>query len=493
MDIVRPKASNSPIKRSYFTKPVYRPKDLKPDVKTFRIKNMTTVGTRAVVSKGKVENVLKKANGLEAKDELPGSCGNQEICYRYLQWSIVVALAIMTGNKAYFLDYEEFNWSLWLLESDPKGDELMINLFSVSPMCRQEKTVSFFTELNAYLVSCFKLLDESQVVLRALEKCVYAWILRTLFPSGDKPLKKTKRRTASQRRQLKARVTKPTLTDRAICSTDSHLFSYNRIYKDHPKGQILGDPTSTVQTEGRFKSSSAQKPSQRSIYQIMRANGADIVYMSFGAMIKDFTENMFDPLSVRCYLERTTSTKDGKEMLAVVYAFEKFQPYLVLSKSIVYMDHLALKYLLSKQDAKPRLLRLENPHKDVLENKDINENFPLETLEVISSGSTPWFADISNFHAGNFIVKGMSSQQKKKFFKDIKHYLWDDPYLFQICADQIIQRCVHGQEAIDILKACHEGPTGGHHGANLTAKKVFDIGFFWPTIYQDASKRYSSL
>ncbi|GJY46318.1 hypothetical protein Tco_0435381 [Tanacetum coccineum] len=184
MDIVRPKASNSPIKRSYFTKPVYRPKDLKPDVKTFRIKNMTTVGTRAVVSKGKVENVLKKANGLEAKDELPGSCGNQEICYRYLQWSIVVALAIMTGNKAYFLDYEEFNWSLWLLESDPKGDELMINLFSVSPMCRQEKTVSFFTELNAYLVSCFKLLDESQVVLRALEKCVYAWILRTLFPSG---------------------------------------------------------------------------------------------------------------------------------------------------------------------------------------------------------------------------------------------------------------------------------------------------------------------
>nr|GEV31651.1 reverse transcriptase domain-containing protein [Tanacetum cinerariifolium] len=47
-------------------------------------------------------------------------------------------------------------------------------------------------------------------------------------------------------------------------------------------------------------------------------------------------------------------------------------------------------------------------------------------------------------------------------------------------------RCVHGQEAFDILKACHEGPTGGHHGANFTAKKVFDAGFFWPTIYKDA-------
>ncbi|GJW23631.1 reverse transcriptase domain-containing protein [Tanacetum coccineum] len=99
------------------------------------------------------------------------------------------------------------------------------------------------------------------------------------------------------------------------------------------------------------------------------------------------------------------------------------------------------------------LSRLENPHKDVLENKDINENFPLETLGVISSGSTPRFADIANFHAGNFILKGMSFQQKKKFFKDVKHYFWDDPYPFRICADQIIRRCVHGQEAIDILKA----------------------------------------
>nr|GEV60765.1 reverse transcriptase domain-containing protein [Tanacetum cinerariifolium] len=51
---------------------------------------------------------------------------------------------------------------------------------------------------------------------------------------------------------------------------------------------------------------------------------------------------------------------------------------------------------------------------------------------------------------------------------------------------QIIRQCVHVQEAIDILKACHKGPTEGHHGANLTTKKVFDVGFFWPTIYRDA-------
>nr|GEY05940.1 reverse transcriptase domain-containing protein [Tanacetum cinerariifolium] len=121
-----------------------------------------------------------------------------------------------------------------------------------------------------------------------------------------------------------------------------------------------------------------------------------------------------------------------KEMLAVVYAFEKFRPYLVLSKSIMYTDHSALKYLLRTENlAADHLSRLENPHKDVFKNNDINENFPLETLGKISSRSTPWFEDFENFHVGNFIVKGMSSQQKKKFFKDVKHYFWDDPYLFE--------------------------------------------------------------
>ncbi|GJR36085.1 reverse transcriptase domain-containing protein [Tanacetum coccineum] len=139
--------------------------------------------------------------------------------------------------------------------------------------------------------------------------------------------------------------------------------------------------------------------------------------------------------------------------------------------------------------AADHLSRLENPHQGDREKKEITETFPLETLGMISfhgDSNTPWFADIPNYHTGNFVVKGMSSQQKKKFFKDVKHYFWDDPYLFKICADQVIRRCVHRQEAVDILMACHNGPTGGHHGANYTAKKVFDSGFYWPTIYRDA-------
>ncbi|GJT46056.1 reverse transcriptase domain-containing protein [Tanacetum coccineum] len=206
-----------------------------------------------------------------------------------------------------------------------------------------------------------------------------------------------------------------------------------------------------------------------------------------------------------------------KELLTVVYAFEKFWPYLVLSKTIVYTNHSALKYLLAKQDAKPRFLhwilllqefdviirdkkgaenlaadhlsRLENPLQSELEKKEITETFPLETLGMVTfrgDDSTSWFAHFSNYHVGNFVIKGMSSPQKNKFFKDVKHYFWDDPYLFKICADQVIRRCVFGQEAHDILMACHNGPTEGHYSANYTAKKVFDASFFWPTIYRDA-------
>ncbi|GKE40305.1 reverse transcriptase domain-containing protein, partial [Tanacetum coccineum] len=169
------------------------------------------------------------------------------------------------------------------------------------------------------------------------------------------------------------------------------------------------------------------------------------------------------------------------ELLAVVYAFEKFRSYLVLSKTIVYTDHSALKYLFAKQDAKPRLLRwilllqefnikirdkkgaknlaadhlsrLENPQGDHVR-MEINENFPHETLNMISLNSDnepSWFADIANYLVGNVLIKGMSSHQKTKFFKDVRHYFWDDLYLFQICVDQIIWRCVDGQEAMDIL------------------------------------------
>ncbi|GJS64012.1 reverse transcriptase domain-containing protein [Tanacetum coccineum] len=230
---------------------------------------------------------------------------------------------------------------------------------------------------------------------------------------------------------------------------------------------------------------------------------------ALGAVLGQRKDKHFHPIH---YASKTMTgaqlhyTTTEKEMLAVVYALEKFRPYLVLSRTIVFTDHSAIKYLRA-------LIKLENPHKNELERQNITESFPLESLgrfeevkeinvndnvfnknenvvlnnvNVLSDNTTPWFADLANYHAGNFVKKGMSSQQKRKFFKDAKHYYWDDPYLFKICADQVIRRCVFGKEANEILMACHNGPTGGHHSANYTARKVFDSGFFWPTIYKDA-------
>ncbi|GKC13068.1 reverse transcriptase domain-containing protein [Tanacetum coccineum] len=249
---------------------------------------------------------------------------------------------------------------------------------------------------------------------------------------------------------------------------------------------------------------------------------------AIGAVLGQRIEKYFRPIH---YASKTMTeaesnyTTTEKEMLAVVYAFEKFQSYLIMNKSVVYTDHSALKYLFNKKDAKARLLRwvlllqefdfkvidtkgaenyaadhlsrLENPYENVFDPKEINETFPLETLNTVTSRDNQKYMSVvccrySNYYAGNFLIKGMSTQQKKKFFKDVKHYFWDDPYLFRICADQIIRRCVFGQEALEILKACHEGPTGGHHSANITAQKVFDAEFFWPTIYQDAHSMIKS-
>nr|GEU74199.1 reverse transcriptase domain-containing protein [Tanacetum cinerariifolium] len=104
--------------------------------------------------------------------------------------------------------------------------------------------------------------------------------------------------------------------------------------------------------------------------------------------------------------------------------------------------------------AADHLFQLENPHQNMQDPKEINETFPLETLNMVSfrgNSSTSRSADFANYHAGNFIVKGMS-------------------------------RCVHDHEAIDILKACHNGPTRGHHGPNYTAKKGIDFMGPFPSL-----------
>ncbi|GKD03188.1 hypothetical protein Tco_1178162, partial [Tanacetum coccineum] len=56
----------------------------------------------------------------------------------------------------------------------------------------------------------------------------------------------------------------------------------------------------------------------------------------------------------------------------------------------------------------------------------------------------------------------------------------DEPYAFKLCLDNVMRRCVAGNEIHEILAHCHSGPTGGHHSASITGRKVYESGFYWP-------------
>ncbi|GKB14982.1 reverse transcriptase domain-containing protein, partial [Tanacetum coccineum] len=123
-----------------------------------------------------------------------------------------------------------------------------------------------------------------------------------------------------------------------------------------------------------------------------------------------------------------------KELMAAVFAFDKFRSYLVLSKTIVHTDHSALRHLFKKQDAKPRLIsdhlsRIEK--EETSDDSEVDDNFPGETLMEINTEDDPWFVDFANYLVSDIIPKGMTYQQKNNFFSNIKHYFWEEPYLFK--------------------------------------------------------------
>ena len=190
------------------------------------------------------------------------------------------------------------------------------------------------------------------------------------------------------------------------------------------------------------------------------------------------------------------------EMLAIVYAFDKFRAYLLGAKTIVYTDHSAIKYLMTKPDAKPRLIRwvlllqefdvqildkkgVENLVADHLsrlewdeskedKEKEIRESFPDERVfHVEGFSNEPWYADIVNYLVSNIMPSHLNeSWAKKRFLREVRNYFWDDPMLFKSCVDGIVRRCVPMEEIRPILDKCHSSEYGGHFGANKTVAKV---------------------
>lgn len=243
---------------------------------------------------------------------------------------------------------------------------------------------------------------------------------------------------------------------------------------------------------------------------------------SVGAVLGQIKDKVFHSI----YYASKTLTKTQinyttieKELLAVVFAFDKFRAYLVGTRVTVYTDHTAIRYLISKKDVKPRLIRwilllqefdLESKDRKGTENqvadhlsrleadtstltrKDITETFHDEQLlvvqqaQMLQQSESPWYADFANYLVSGLLPPELKFQEKNKFLYNLRSYQWDDPHLYKLCPDQVIRRCAAEGEILHIFEACHAAAYGGHFGGHRTAIKVLQSGYYWPTIFKYA-------
>jgi hypothetical protein len=97
--------------------------------------------------------------------------------------------------------------------------------------------------------------------------------------------------------------------------------------------------------------------------------------------------------------------------------------------------------------------------------------------------TSPWYANIVNYIVAGYIPPGTD---KMKIIRDSRLHLWVDPYLYRVCDDGLLKRCIPAFETWKILERCHSSPYGGHYGAFRTNAKVWQSGLYWPTMYDDA-------
>ncbi|GJW15815.1 reverse transcriptase domain-containing protein, partial [Tanacetum coccineum] len=186
---------------------------------------------------------------------------------------------------------------------------------------------------------------------------------------------------------------------------------------------------------------------------------------------KACTETMNERCSVVLLNELPSKEKDSRSFTTPCQVLEKHKE----AEDLV-ADHLS---------------RFENPHMEELTEREIADKFFDKHLMVLKSkfkDDEPWYADFVNYIVGKVVPPNWTFEKRKRFFSQVKTYFWEEPYAFKLCADNIMRRCVAGSETLEILAHCHSGPTGGNHSANVTAKKVSEAGFYWPSVFKDANE-----
>ncbi|RDY12150.1 hypothetical protein CR513_03101, partial [Mucuna pruriens] len=113
----------------------------------------------------------------------------------------------------------------------------------------------------------------------------------------------------------------------------------------------------------------------------------------------------------------------------------------------------------------------------------LNE-FPNEQILRVTH-AIPWYADIFNYLVTSLYSVGASKAIKERLESDAKYYIWDYPYLWRLCFDQITRKCISESKIKLILHFCHSTTKGGHYESIRIAWKVLNCGLYWPTIFRD--------
>jgi hypothetical protein len=160
---------------------------------------------------------------------------------------------------------------------------------------------------------------------------------------------------------------------------------------------------------------------------------------------------------------------------------------------IVYTDHAGLKYLFTKKDMKHHLIHwilllqeldleikdkkgAENTVADHLSRMQVTNiqelpinDFLCDDILLKVMDSNPWYANIINYMVAGYVPLW---EDRRKLQVESRRHLWDDPYLYRVCSDILLSRCVPTAEGWPIIEKCHSAPYGGHYGVFRTQAKI---------------------